>query len=358
MLAKIRLFLLTQDDWLKKVALLCFAYGICSGFYNTNDSFILHNILTDPTDQLLGSMVYLIIGAWFGTALYLIYGTIAGRWMSKEFKGWKRPTRAVFESTLKAGAAAGIATFFFLWGLNVTDSGTATTLNSASIFFVALIDAYYKKVRFSHIIGPVLLTILGVLLTSSVFAGGPHISIEAILIVFVGRNIFDTACNHFTQEGKDLTDSVNFVLLRFVWLATFGSLLALLLGLATNRLEAMKLLVTGNFSEALPFILLTMIFVACSITWDVEARKNGGEMSIVTILENSKVIFAVLFVYIGDLLWTGKFGDIRWDAQSLMLKGTGVFVVLVSVGLLTWIDYKEKREKEEENRKLAAHTEI
>lgn len=334
--------------WLNSVAVLAVISGFAAGIYSLSDAHVVVKYFNDPTDKIIGSLIYVVVGSWIGCLLFLPQGQFLGRWLSRDqFQGWQKPAGKDWFYICGAGFTGGGATFFYLLGLSTYSPAQVVVLSSAALVLLLMLDFVNRRVDLTLTI-PALVVFSGILLSSIDFENGFKISIELILIVLVARNLLTVISTWFFQVGSRRMDSINFTFWRFLSFAVFATVFVAIWVVATGKVGIFREVLFGGFLGALPFIIFTMVFGFLEIVLESQARRDGGKMSMVSFLKQSAIIPALFLTYLLNWFWEGSLGGVATDTQSVVIRVGGAAIVLLGLYLLTRRKLVEEEEMEKE----------
>ena len=335
-----------SKPWVKGVALLALASGIFQAFYNSIDNYILQNIFTYKKDALIGPLIYIIIGAWLGLFMFFLIGLLSGKSLEKKFKKYQKPDKKTLVFALGAGLFSAVATLFNLVALSKYDVGLFITLSTGTVIFISLIDVLRKNVSFRMVAVPTFLIVLGTTLSVSKTVGGFNITWEAVFLVFILYSISDAVSENFSKTGNELTDPINFLILRFTFLTLFGTLFSIGIVVWLGKIDTVMEVLTSGILKAVPYIGITMIFVYFSFVCRYKAFR-GDELSIIELLTYAKIFVGLMITFLFNALRPGIFGTIETDFFSVSLRVLGGMVVFLGVAYLAYLVFRKERDNVE-----------
>lgn len=314
----------------------CFYISILSAvfgaFYLANDTFIMHNVIVYPADTFTAVAFYLITGGWIGFLCMLVYAsTIGRRLIDKNYTGLTFGTRKMQLLALVSGTISAGSTAFCLIGNQALDPSLVIALSAASVVYLAIYDFCKKRTDIKSIIVPILLVAVGSFFSSVTnLSGGFVITWFGILIMIVGRCGTDALENVVSQEGGNHTDSLNFVLWRFFWLALSGTVIMLLIAFARGKIDEL-IEMRYVFIPALPWILLTMFLVFFSLSLRQKAMENNTAVSKINLVLNFKTALGIPIALCINAVYPGIFGNLPLDLYVWVIRALGVSLIIWGV---------------------------
>jgi hypothetical protein len=230
-----------------------------------------------------------------------------------------------------AGAISACSTLFLLWGNQLGDPSMLIALGGATIIYTVFYDIFTRQTTTKIIMMPAIIVFLGSLIAS--FGGSMQVTFYGVLFVLLISNGLSALSEIVEQRGVRASDSVNLFVWRFFWLATTGTVLALMV--SSIRGKSDLLLITLQKAWAyLPWVLITMLFVFLGIGLKLYAKKNNA-VSLVILLTSVQLFMAYPITLLGDLLRPGIFGDVPSEASIWAIRIVGAGVMVWGIFLVT-----------------------
>ena len=182
------------------VTRLATASGLFMAFFGVADSVVLHNYFTSDYDKYIGSLVYIIVGGWLGVVVMFLVGSVFGKSLEPRFLSWKIPKGKVLLYVILAGITGALQTVFYLYGLSKFTPGLVAILMVGSLLGQNALDVISKELAFKILMVPTLLIVTGSIIASISKSSG--LSMEAIVVVFLLVNFFDTTATFMRQKRR------------------------------------------------------------------------------------------------------------------------------------------------------------
>jgi hypothetical protein len=301
--------------------------AVFTAVYKVMDNYTVHNLITN-TDGLTAAFAYLIVGGWVGLILGGVFSILLGKKLiDPDFNGLvitngKMQLQAIISGVISAGS-----TLFLLWGNQYGDPSVMIALGCTVILYTAMYDLVAKQAKLSVIAWPLVLVLGGSML--SAYGGSIRITAMGLLLVLVVSNGLAAISEIVEQRGARASDGVNFFFWRFFWLATSGTLIALVTSSMRGQTEELVTTIQSAI-RYIPWVGATMFFVFLGIGMKITAKKNGAVSVVLMVLSYSIVIGYIITVAI-DTLLPGTFGQSQ-PASVWIIRAFGAMTL--TLGLL------------------------
>ena len=318
-----------------KIALLS---AFFTAIYKTMDNITVHNYIVAP-DGLTAAFAYLTIGGWIGVIFGIIFSLALGRKLDPDFKRVVFNNSQMHKRALICGFVGAIQTLFLLWGNQLGDPSMIIAMGSGVMLYTACYDLITKQTNIKQILLPTIVVILGSMMTT--YGGSLAITALGFLFVVVIANGFEAAGEIYSQQGVRKSDSINFFLWRFFWIATIGTILAI----TVSAIRGMFPLYIQTMVSGIPygiFIALTMFFVFLGIGLSFVAKKNDA-ITKVLIGRSPQIVLGFVFTWIGNWIFPGLFGSIPGNLIVWIVRAIGAILLVWGIYILL------KKSKQEEN---------
>ncbi len=326
----------TKPLWRTAFSLALLA-AIFSAVYKAMDNITVHNFIV-ADDGLTQAFSYLIVGGWTGVVFGLIFSLLLGKKIiDDDFNGLVFKNSTMHWQAIIAGAISAGSTLFLLWGNQLGDPSMLIALGSGTILFTSLYDVASKQARTSNLVYPALLVLIGSGLAA--FGGSLAVTLTGILFVVFLSNGLNALSEIVEQKGVRASDGVNFFLWRFFWLATTGTVLAIVVSGLRGYLEMLWSTVASAL-KYIPFIALTMFFVFLGIGLKLVAKKVSA-VSMVLIVLSAQIILGYPITLLGNWVFPGLFGEIPTELWIWVIRLLGAILIIWAIQLLRKQDSKK-----------------
>lgn len=316
-----------EVEWSRAIFFVSLAAAVFGAFYLANDTFIMHQVILHE-DSFTAVSAYLIFGGWVGTFCFLVYNALFGKWLDHNYPGFNFGTWKMQLLALVSGAIAASSTAFCLAGNQNLDPSLMTALSNLSILYLVLYDWVGRRIALVKIWLPALLVIGGSTLASVTrLAGGFEITFLGILILLIGRCGTDALERVVRQRGGKRSDAVTFTFWRMLWLTVSGTIFVTTIALARGTLISLVTLLRAIWKPALPWVLLTMLFVFFFNTLFQKALKTGA-ISKVSMVVNLQTVLGVPLTLLANSLWPGIFGELPSDTTVWIVRLVGMVLIV------------------------------
>lgn len=315
----------------RSVFTLALLATLFTAMYKVMDNINLKNFVV-AEDALTAVLAYFVFAGWLGVICFLIFAlTFGKKLVDPEFArlSFRGESKNMQLFAFLSGAIAAGGTLFNLWANKYIDPATAIALGSMIIVYTCFYDVLAKEVRLASIILPAVLVTIGGMLSS--YSGPLQFSLAGLLLMGLLSNGLFAVSEVTEQKGVRQTDGVNFTFWRFFWLATIGTIIAIVVSLVRGNFSVLTSTIS-NASRYFPFFILTMLFVFLGIGLKLTAKKRGA-ISVVLMVLTGQIVLGYLLTFIGNAIVPGLFGALPgvsvWIVRSfgsILLIG-GIFIL-------------------------------
>lgn len=319
-----------ETDWSRATFWISVIAAVLGALYLVNDTYIMHQVIV-AEDAFTAVSAYLIFGGWVGTLCFLIYNAFLGKWLDHDYPGFNFGTLEMQILALISGTIAASSTALCLAGNQSLDPSLVTALANLSILYLVLYDWVGKRVSWTKIKLPALLIVGGSIFASVTrLTGGLKVTLFGILILLVGRCGTDALEKIVRQRGGKRSDAVTFTFWRMFWLSVTGTVFVIAIALTRGTSYELTTLLRTIWKPALPWVLLTMLFVFFFNTLLQKAMKTWV-LSKISMVVSLQIALGIPLTLIADHLWPGVFGEIPTDFNVWMLRAVGVLLMILGV---------------------------
>jgi drug/metabolite transporter (DMT)-like permease len=312
--------------WLLVVA------AILTAIYTTNDGHILHNIIVS-SDPFTAVMAYLTLGGWVGLGInWLLCQTPAGKLIDPSFEQIKGIDKKAQMSAILAGVIGAASTLFMLWGSQIYDPSVVLPLSNAAILFVVSWEVVTGKERFSDVIWPALLVVIGAFLASVDVESGFYISMAGLIILLFFKNIISAAGEILEQKGVLASNATSFNFWRFLWLTVAGTIIALVVSAMRGTL-GLYFATLALTPKAIPWILLTMVLVFFGMGLKSAAKKYTT-VSRVSMVMTIPIILGAPLTWLVNNTWPGTFIEAPMTPIHWFVRIAGAVLIFWGIAKL------------------------
>ncbi len=324
-------------NW-RSILALCVLSGVLTAFYGVNDNYLSHthfksvdNVVIDITT----ASAYLIVGGWVGVLGNFVYALLLGkRFIDPKFEQltWRKPRMQAL--ALLGGGVSAVATWLQLFTAQKQDPSVIAALGSLTLVFMLVYDVLKKQVDFRKFAPWGVAAVLGSAAVSYVGKLTAE-TLQAFVLVGVLACILSAINRVAKQEGTRSSDSVNFHVWRFLWLALLGTVFAVAVAMFNQTTGLLLEMVVQAIKTGwvMGLVVLTMLFVFFASSLENVAmgpKKVGGSYVFVTTTATQLIITMVL-TYLVDLAAKGVVGEVPTDPAVWGVRVVGIFVVIWSL---------------------------
>jgi hypothetical protein len=306
------------------LGILC---ALFSALFSALDNFTVHHLIV-AEDKLTAAFAYLIVGGWTGTIAGLFFALKLGnKLIDEDFNGFVIDNLPMHYQAFLEGSLSSISTLFIMLGHQIGDPSVIAALSNLTIIYTLLYDVWKGQAKFKILLLPVIITIIGGMM--SAFSGSLEITVLGFFFVVIVSNGFGAFSEIIQQKGVKISDSVNFFIWRFFWLAFTGTILAFIVsnqrGYLSLLLETIKM---GLLN--LHWVILTMFFVFLAVGLKLYLKKSQA-VSVVLVILALKLIFSYPITFIGNWFQQGVFGELPSNPTIWVVRIIGSFLIIWGV---------------------------
>ncbi len=323
--------------WRRSAFVVGAVMAASQGIYKTMDNFVVNNLIV--LDGLVGIAAYLTVGAWVGLVGGVLFSLVLGnRLIDPNFERIQVFNSSLQKNAAAAGLTAAASTFFFLWANRIGDPGIVVTLTNTLVLYVLLYELFRGDKENAHkVIVPAILVGFGGVL--SAYSGSLHITVQLLLIVLVGSNLFRLATEVFEQkavrgENGQQNDSVNVFLWRFFWLAIGATAMSFAIALWYDSVDILiATVLTALTTNTLWFIIATMFFVFVGVGLYLYLKK-AVDLTTVLAISSGQIVVAFLLTVIFNAFKPGIFGELPQQGSIWLVRILGSVLIIAGILLI------------------------
>jgi len=280
--------------------------------------------------KALAASVYLPLGGFIGVATQFFFAKFIGHRINSGFNGLKWYSLKSHRFAIPAGFAGAASTAFYLWGSQEVDPTVITVLGNVSIMYVIAYDVIIREATLRQLLFPSFLILLGSMLVPLRELHSFKIITSAFLILILGRGLTYALGSILEQNGirRNSMEAVNFAFWRFVWLAVFGTIFAILFTAMTGQLMLWWTVLQTVFWSILPWIVVLMLCVFIANTTSAVARQTAPASTVALWLSMSAIL-SFPITLIAHALKPNIFGKLPESWWIWLLRIAGALLVLV-----------------------------
>jgi hypothetical protein len=304
-----------------------FLAALCTAIYKALDNYAVHNLIL-ASDSLTAILAYLVIGSWTGLITGIIFSiSIGNKLIDSEFKGIVFNNFEMHRQAFIAGSISSGSTLFFLLGNQLGDPSVLIALANLTVLYTLLYDIWKKQTTLSQTILPLALMTIGGM--ASAFNGSMAITGLGLFYIVIVSNGLSAYSEVIEQNGVRVSDSVNFFIWRFFWLAITGTAIAIV----TSLMRGYSALLAQTIYKSLvylPWVIATMFFVFLGVGLKLYLKKTQA-VSIVLLILSIQIILGYPITLIGNLIQPGVFGDIPDDFNIWSIRSIGSISIILGI---------------------------
>jgi hypothetical protein len=298
--------------------------ALCTAIYKALDNYAVHNLIL-ASDSLTAILAYLVIGSWTGLITGIIFSVFLGeKLIDPDFKGIIFNNFEMHRQAFVAGSISSGSTLFLLLGNQLGDPSVLIALANLTVLYTLLYDIWKKQTTLAQTIIPLTLMTIGGM--ASAFNGSMAITGLGLFYIVIVSNGLAAYSEVIEQNGVRVSDSVNFFIWRFFWLAITGTSIAIFTSLARGYSDLLAQTIYKSLVY-LPWVVATMFFVFLGVGLKLYLKKTQA-VSIVLLILSVQIILGYPITLIGNLIQPGVFGAIPDDTWiwSIRLIGS-IFII-------------------------------
>jgi hypothetical protein len=291
------------------------------------DNFIVHNLIT-AQDNLTAAFAYLIVGGWTGVITSIIFSLILGKKLiDPEFTVPKIKNLAMHVQAFTSGAISAVSTLFILLGNQLGDPSMLIALANLTVVYTLLYDTWKRQANPKQLFFPISITVIGGMMAA--FNGSLSINALGLFYVLIISNGLKAISNILQQQGVRCCDAVSFLIWRFFWLASTGTIIAIFVssfrGYSTLLLETVKVGLAH-----MPWIILTMFFVFLGVGLELFLQKTHA-ISIVLLILSTQLFLSYPITLLGNFFRPGAFGSLPDNAIFWLIRSVGAILIILGI---------------------------
>jgi hypothetical protein len=303
--------------------------SLSTAIYKALDNYTIHNLIL-ASDGLTAILAYLVIGSWTGLITSIFYSIFLGKKLiDPAFKGIVFNNVEIHRKAFIVGSISSGSTLFFLLSNQLGDPSVIIALSNLTVLYTLFYDILKKQTTLSQTLLPLALMIIGGV--ASAFNGSIAITGLGLFYVVVVSNGLNAYSEVIGQEGVRVkgSDSVNFFIWRFFWLATTGTAIAIVTSLIRGYSD---LLVQTIYKSLvyLPWVIITMFFVFLGVGLEQYLKKTQA-VSTTLLIFSPQILFGYPITLIANLVQPGIFGAIPNDANIWSIRLIGSIFILLGI---------------------------
>lgn len=310
----------------KNVLLLGCWCALSNAITNALDNFTIHNLIT-AEDKITAAFAYLILLGWTGTIVVSILSVAIGkRTIDEDFTGIKVNSISMQFTAFLSGLTIALSSFFTMLAHQIGDPSVIAALSNLTIIYTLLYDVWKGQVKLNILLLPVMITIIGGMM--SAFNGSLEITILGFFFVVVMSNGFRAFGEIIQQKGVRGrgSDSLNFFIWNFFWLAFTGTIIAFIVSAQRGYLSLLlETIVRGSLN--LHWVILTMFFVFFGVGLKLYLKKSQA-VSVVLVILSLNVVLSYPITFIGNWFQQGVFGQLPSNPIIWTIRIMGSFLII------------------------------
>jgi hypothetical protein len=175
---------------------------------------------------------------------------------------------------------------------------------------------------------------------ASAFNGSMVITGLGLFYVVIVSNGLSAYSEVIEQNGVRVSDSVNFFIWRFFWLAITGTAIAIVTSLVRGYSDLLAQTIYKSLVY-LPWVIATMFFVFLGVGLKLYLKKTQA-VSIVLLILSIQIILGYPITLIGNLIQPGIFGAIPDDIEIWSIRLIGSISIILGIILFQRYSQIEK----------------
>jgi hypothetical protein len=304
-----------------------FLAAFCTAIYKALDNYVVHNLIL-ASDSLTAILAYLVIGSWTGLITGIIFSVILGKKLiDSDFKGIAFNNFEMHRQAFIAGSISSGSTLFLLLGNQLGDPSVLIALANLTVLYTLLYDIWKKQTTLAQTILPLTLMTIGGM--ASAFNGSMAITGLGLFYVVIVSNGLSACSEVIEQNGVRVSDSVNFFIWRFFWLAITGTAIAIVTSLVRGYSDLLAQTIYKSLIY-LPWVIATMFFVFLGVGLKLYLKKTQA-VSIVLLILSIQIILGYPITLIGNLVQPGIFGAIPDDFNIWSIRLVGSISIILGI---------------------------
>ena len=320
------------------VIIIGFLAALCTAIFRALDNYVVHNLIL-ASDSLTAVLAYLVIGSWTGLITSIIFSISFGnKLIDPDFKGIVFNNFEMHRQAFIAGSISSGRTLFLLLGNQLGDPSVLIALASLTVLYTLLYDIWKKQTTLAQTILPLVLMTIGAV--ASAFNGSIAITALGLFYVVIISNGLAACSEVIEQNGVRVSDSVNFFIWRFFWLAITGTAIAIVTSLLRGYSDLLVQTIYKSFAY-LPWVITLMFFVFLGVGLKLYLKKTQA-VSIVLLILSVQIILGYPITLLGNLFKPGIFGNIPNDINIWAIRLIGSISIVLGIVLFQRSSQTEK----------------
>lgn len=312
--------------------------ALCTAIFRALDNYVVHNLIL-ASDNLTAVLAYLVIGSWTGLITSIIFSISFGnKLIDPDFKGLVFNNFEMHCQAFIAGSISSGRTLFLLLGNQLGDPSVLIALASLTVLYTLLYDIWKKQTTLAQTMLPLVLMIIGA--AASAFNGSISITALGLFYVVIISNGLAACSEAIEQNGVRASDSVNFFIWRFFWLAITGTAIAIVTSLVRGYSDLLVQTIYKSLAY-LPWVIALMFFVFVGVGLKLYLKKTHA-VSIVLLILSVQIILGYPITLLGNLFQPGIFGNIPNDINIWAIRAIGSICIVLGIVLFQRSSQAEK----------------
>jgi drug/metabolite transporter (DMT)-like permease len=312
--------------------LICFLAGVAQAFVRVGDKVVMqHHIQSN--DVILKSSAYIIVGAWIGVIIgFLIFAPFLGKHLDRKYTGILLQNKSMHTSALGSGFLAAVGTFLGFLAIDQISPGVTAAMLSITVFWTIVFDRRKGQLLSQKFLGIAFLGVAGLILI--LISSSPIKTGALVLAMYFAITFIYAGSEMFEQNGARASDAVNFHLWRMFYLASFGTILAIMFSLYRKNLsQLLDLIQNMIFGWGGFWALLVMFFafLGFSLYFEIKARVGQAVSPAFLVQLQVMIVLSTLITFVGDYFSPNIFGELQIPEYGIYGWVTGIILLGISV---------------------------
>lgn len=315
-----------------------FLAALCIAIFRALDNYVIHNLIL-ASDSLTAVLAYLVIGSWTGLITSIIFSiSLGNKLIDPDFKGIVFNNFEMHRQAFIAGSISSGRTLFLLLGNQLGDPSVLIALANLTVLYTILYDIWKKQTTLAQTIRPLVLMTIGAV--ACAFNGSIAITALGLFYVVIISNGLAACSEVIEQNGVRVSDSVNFFIWRFFWLAITGTAIAIVTSLLRGYSDLLAQTIYKSLAY-LPWVITLMFFVFIGIGLKLYLKKTQA-VSVVLLILSVQIILGYPITILGNLFQPGIFGNIPNDINIWAIRLIGSISIILGIVLFKRSSQTEK----------------
>lgn len=305
--------------------------SVATATYKTLDNFITHKLIT-AADSLTAAFAQLILNGWIGVCASIFFSLIFGKKLiDPQFSKLKINNLKMHRQALISGGISAGSTLFLLLGNQLGDPSVMIALANLTVVYTLLYDILKRQIEPQRIFLPASLTVIGGMMAA--YNGSLSITALGIFYIVVVSNGLTAASQISEQQGVRCSDSVNFFVWRFFWLAMTATILAVVVCFINGYLALLFETVKSGVIY-LPWIVVTMFFVFLGVGLKLYLQKTQA-VSFVLLILSTQLVLAYPITFFSNAFQPGIFGNIPSHPLVWIIRILGAALIVLGISQIS-----------------------